>query len=156
MVATRPGPMGSPAPTANPASSSAERVAVAPLYVCTVAPAAQSRRSAVKDCTVHKVEAKGNKVVFTVSGRCALLVPDPDREKGRMKWVDTTLERCVITAVDGEVYRTETWAEYQGRAKALAGKTAWMQPRGAATLDDGRIASVRCTSALFGPARHKP
>jgi hypothetical protein len=110
----------------------------------------------MKDCTVHKVEAEGNKVVFTVSGRCALLVPDPDREKGRMKWVDTTLERCVITAVDGEVYRTETWAEYQDRAKALAGKTAWMQLRGATTLDDGRVASVRCTSALFGPARPKP
>ncbi|HJZ58393.1 MAG TPA: hypothetical protein VKE74_25855, partial [Gemmataceae bacterium] len=80
----------------------------------------------------------------------------PDREKGRMKWVDTTLERCVITIVDGEVYRTETWAEYQKRAKALAGKTAWMQLRGATTPDDGRIASVRCTSALFGPARQKP
>src|SRR5262249_2831162 len=93
----------------------------------------------MKDCTVHKVEAEGNKVVFIVSGRCALLVPDPDREQGRMKWVDTTLERCVITTVEGEVYRTETWADYQVRAKALAGKTAWMQLRGATTLDDGRI-----------------
>src|SRR5262249_8416863 len=110
----------------------------------------------MKDCTVHKVEAEGNKVVFTVSGRCALLVPDPDREKGRMKWVDTTLGQGVITTVDGEGDRTETRAEYKERAKALAGKTAWMQLRGATTLDDGRIASVRCTSALFGPARHKP
>src|SRR5262245_34318001 len=110
----------------------------------------------MKDCTVHKVEAEGDKVVFTVSGRCALLVPDPDREQGRMKWVETTLERCVITAVDGEVYRTETWAEFQERAKALAGKTPWIQLRGAVTLDDGRVASVRCTSALFGPARRKP
>ena len=110
----------------------------------------------MKDCTVHKVEGEGNTVVFTVSGRCALLVPDPDREQGRMKWVDTTLQWCAITAVDGEVYRTETWAEYQERAKALAGKTAWMQLRGGTTVDDGRIASVRCTSALFGPARHKP
>ena len=110
----------------------------------------------MKDCTVHKVEAEGNKVVFTVSGRCALLVPDPDLGAGRRTWADTALERCVITAADGERYGGETWAEYRERAEALAGKTAWMQLRGATTPDDGRAASVRRTSAPFGPAPRKP
>src|SRR5262249_42269156 len=89
----------------------------------------------MKACTVHRVEAGANKVVFTVSGRCALALPDPDKEKGRLKWVDTTLERCVITVVQGEVYWTDTWAEYQAAAKAIEGKAAWMQLRGAITLD---------------------
>ena len=134
----------------------ATMIAVLLLAVGAARAAAGGPTLEMKDCTVHKAEAEGNTVVFTVSGRCALLVPDPDREQGRMRWSETTLERCVITAVDGEVYRTETWAEYQARARALAGKTAWMQLRGSATLDEGRVVSVRCTSALFGPARRTP
>src|SRR5262249_48719103 len=110
-------------------------------------------------CTVDAVEADEDKVVFTVSGRGQLELPDADHQ-GAAKFVDTKLERCVITIPRKDIPAVNvsgSWADYQARAKALAGKAAWIQVRGTITIDDRtRIAAVRCNSAVWGPARQKP
>src|SRR5262249_9962470 len=115
----------------------------------------------MKDCTVHQVEAEGNKVVFTVSGRCALLVPDPDREKGRMKWwirpwsgasSPPSMARCT----GRKPGRTTSREPRPSPARPLGENAAWSHRGGATPQNDGGIAAVRCPSALLGPPRHKP
>ena len=50
----------------------------------------------IKAGVVHQVETDAAKIVFTVSGPCAIHLKDPDRED-KANRVDTALKRCVIT-----------------------------------------------------------
>jgi len=111
----------------------------------------------MKACTVEKVEVDDEKIVLTVSGRCSLSLPDPDREKGGGKSVETLMDHCVITMNRKDLrlhlrLEGDKWPEYQKVARALAGKTARMQLRAVVTLDHGRVDAMRCTSVLFGEA----
>jgi hypothetical protein len=127
-------------------------VAVVMFVLVTVRAEAGGPDYEIRSALVHQVEADAAKIVFTVSGPCATYIQAPDRED-KANRVDTTLKRCVITITKEEFERTEqaklmTWAECRTSAKALAGKTAFMQLSGTATLNFNRIVSIHAGGIL--------
>ena len=115
----------------------------------------------IRSGAVHKVDTDADKIVFTVSGPCAIYLQAPDRED-KANRVETALKECVITITKEAFERSGeaklmTWAECQRSAKTLAGKTAFMQLSGGATLDHSRIVSIRVAgTGIFRPESKTP
>jgi hypothetical protein len=113
----------------------------------------------INSALVHQVETDGSKIVFTVSGPCAIYIQDPAREdKGNR--VETALKRCVIMitkeAFEKSGERTlMSWSDCQASAKGLAGKTAFMQLAGTATLAGNRIRSIHASGTCYFRAEQK-
>jgi hypothetical protein len=91
-------------------------------------------------------------------------IPPPSRTwrgQDKANRVDTALKECAITVTkeafeqSGEA-KLMTWAECQRSAKALAGKTAFMQLSGGATLDHSRIVSIRVSGTCIFRPESKP
>jgi hypothetical protein len=107
----------------------------------------------IESAVVHKVETDPTKIVFTVSGPCAVYVQDRDRED-KANRVDTSLKRCVIT-ITKEAFKKSaerslmTWEECQTSAKALVGKTAFMQLSGSSTFNLNRIESIQAGGTCY-------
>ncbi len=136
-------------------------VAVVLLGAATAPAAAGGIDYEIRSGVVHEVKTDATKIIFTVSGPCATYIQDPDRED-RANRVDTRLKRCVITitkeAFEKSGERTiMTWADCQISAKNLAGKSAFMQLSGTATLAGNRIiAIVAGGSCYFRPESKTP
>jgi hypothetical protein len=107
----------------------------------------------IDSALVHKVETDPTKIVFTVSGPCAIYVQDRDRDD-KPNRVDTSLKCCVIT-ITKEAFKKSsertlmTWEESQAAAKALEGKTAFMQLSGSSTFNLNRIESIQAAGMCY-------
>ncbi len=133
-------------------------LALLPLLVLAPRAEAGGPELVARACTVHEVQVSDDKIVLVVSGRCAICVTDPDKEKGRCKFVDTTMDRCVITVPRPKIPNAgfKSWAEQQAVAKSLAGKTAWIQLLGTITIKRTTVVAVDCTDIQYGDAAAKP
>jgi hypothetical protein len=113
----------------------------------------------IDSAVVDEVQTDEARIVFTVTGPCAIFIQDPDRED-RANRVDTRLRRCVITitkeAFEKSGERTlMTWSDYRASAKALAGKTATMQFSSTATITLNKITSIHAGGTCFFKADPK-
>jgi hypothetical protein len=114
----------------------------------------------IRSGVVHQVDTDAAKIVFTVSGPCAVYLQAPDRGD-KANRVETALKECAVTITKEAFERSGeaklmTWAECQRSAKALAGKTAFMQLSGGATLDHSRIVSIRVAGTCIFRPESKP
>jgi hypothetical protein len=121
-------------------------VAVAVLGLATARATAGGIDYEIRSGLVHKVETDSAKIVLTVSGPCAIYLQSPDRED-KANRVETALKRCVVTLTKEAFEKSgraigPTWAAYQGSARALAGKTAFIQLSGTATVWDNKITAI--------------
>ena len=107
----------------------------------------------INSAVVDEVQTDEAKIVFTVTGPCAIFIQDSDRED-RANRVDTRLKRCIITITKEAFEKSAernlmTWSDCQTSAKALAGKTATMQFSGTATVASNRIASIQAGGTCY-------